>query len=94
MRESIHSTSRQGTVRCPYCREEFLSVEDGIECTSCGARHHPGCFEEHGACSTHACGSQAAEAVNNPDDSLAARVQMASDWGASGSSLEGLRWFR
>ena len=72
----LRPTEPQGSLRCPYCRQDFVA-DEGVECASCRARHHPGCFEEHGSCSTHACGSQAATAVNDPDATVgSARVAL------------------
>lgn len=87
----VRSRSDAAEVRCPYCRERVASGQ-GIECSTCGARHHAGCFEEHGSCSTHACGSKAAGAVANPDDALGTQLRAGARWGETGSQAEGLRW--
>lgn len=41
--------------RCPYCRED-LRLDEGAwtACALCLARHHTGCWDEHGRCSS--CG--------------------------------------
>lgn len=36
--------------RCPYCRDHVDPLE-GVACASCLARHHPDCWDAHGACS-------------------------------------------
>jgi RING finger family protein len=36
---------------CPFCRDS-ITAPDGVGCSSCGARHHAACWEEHGKCST------------------------------------------
>ncbi|MCA8924198.1 MAG: hypothetical protein KDD82_20480 [Planctomycetes bacterium] len=40
--------------RCPYCRDDVASTE-GVVCRECLTRHHPGCWDEAGRCSS--CGS-------------------------------------
>jgi hypothetical protein len=41
--------------RCPFCRDEVAAEgTDWVACRGCLARHHVGCWGEHGACS--ACG--------------------------------------
>lgn len=43
--------------RCPFCHEALAAEAARTRCTSCGTRHHAGCWTEHGGCSVHACGS-------------------------------------
>lgn len=43
--------------RCPFCHEALTTESARTRCTSCGTRHHAGCWTEHGGCSVHACGS-------------------------------------
>lgn len=43
--------------RCPFCHEALTAEAARTRCTSCGTRHHAGCWTEHGGCSVHACGS-------------------------------------
>ena len=43
--------------RCPFCHEALTTESARTCCTSCGTRHHAGCWTEHGGCSVHACGS-------------------------------------
>ncbi|MCA8924195.1 MAG: hypothetical protein KDD82_20465 [Planctomycetes bacterium] len=37
--------------RCPYCRDDVASAE-GVVCRECLTRHHPGCWDEAGRCSS------------------------------------------
>jgi hypothetical protein len=41
--------------RCPYCHEDFVSLEDVVACAACGARHHAECHAQDRRCAT--CGS-------------------------------------
>jgi len=40
--------------RCPFCHDE-VSAEQAVACTSCLARHHGECWDEHAQCAS--CGS-------------------------------------
>ena len=42
--------------RCPYCLEPCDKVV--VECASCEAVHHPGCFGEAGGCAIEGCEQQ------------------------------------
>jgi hypothetical protein len=39
--------------RCPYCHDH-VEAEESLVCQGCLARHHSGCWEEHGTCAS--CG--------------------------------------
>jgi WD40 repeat protein len=43
---------RGSPARCPYCHDRLS--EDWVACESCVAKHHRGCWDEHGRCAT--CG--------------------------------------
>ncbi|MCA8920681.1 MAG: hypothetical protein KDD82_02660 [Planctomycetes bacterium] len=50
--EPTLSVEGAGT-RCPYCHETVAVEEESwTVCAHCLARHHAGCWDEHGSCST------------------------------------------
>lgn len=63
-----------------------------MDCHGCGARHHPGCFAEHGRCSTFGCEAQNAERDAGPGDDLRAQVAVGFAHGRHGSNAEGFAW--
>jgi hypothetical protein len=47
---------------CPYCKDYVL--DDVIECSACGAGHHPDCWAANDeVCSVFGCDSRSAEGV-------------------------------
>lgn len=53
--EQVQLKSR-GLQRCPFCHEALEPERtEWVACSQCLARHHPGCWEEGGACSS--CGN-------------------------------------
>ncbi|MBL4847510.1 MAG: hypothetical protein JKY65_18485 [Planctomycetes bacterium] len=79
--------------RCPFCRAE-LTQDEGVECLECGTRHHPGCFAEHGECSTFGCASREAENHAGPGTDLRAQAALGVAHGRHGTNAEGFAWLR
>lgn len=53
LRDDVHVAASRA--RCPFCHEAVSpEATDWVACRGCLARHHVGCWGEHGACS--ACG--------------------------------------
>lgn len=60
--------------RCPFCHEALAAEAARTRCTSCGTKHHAGCWTEHGGCSVHACGSLQGRTLGAPAPSSDAPV--------------------
>ncbi|MDF1660677.1 MAG: RING finger protein [Planctomycetota bacterium] len=39
---------------CPFCHAQFSGEENVVDCQNCDAKHHAGCWDTHGKCSS--CG--------------------------------------
>lgn len=50
----INISANSSVQNCPFCHSEFLTDESAVSCRSCNAKHHIGCWDEHGMCSS--CG--------------------------------------
>jgi len=53
-------SGESGDLRCPFCHDDMLEDQPTVYCDSCGAPHHPSCFEEGGGCSIAGCREQRA----------------------------------
>lgn len=50
--DGIQQRPRGGATRCPYCHDLCEAGQDACACADCLSRHHLGCWEEAGGCSS------------------------------------------
>ncbi|HBP23134.1 MAG TPA: hypothetical protein DEA08_35845 [Planctomycetes bacterium] len=59
-RKAAPQSAEASDLRCPFCHDDMLADHPTVYCDSCGAPHHPSCFEEGGGCSIAGCREQRA----------------------------------
>jgi len=50
--DGIQQRPRSGATRCPFCHDECQAGQEACACADCLSRHHLGCWDEAGGCSS------------------------------------------